>query len=108
LSQGTPIGQIVEGDTKRLSGKQVGEEGKIWDDAGKVFGRAEPLLDAEHDTGPSAPFEDFSGSVLDAKGNVLFEERIIGKLSEGDPKEVEGKKVLGHSCNSLYIAVETC
>jgi hypothetical protein len=93
VSQGTPVGQIVEGDPKKLSGKQVGEEGKIWDNAGKVIGRAEPLQDTERDVGPSAPFEDFPDSVVDAKGNVLFEGRIVGKLLEGDPKKVEGKKV---------------
>lgn len=98
------MGQIVEGDTKKLSGKQVGEEGKIWDDAGKVIGRAEPLLDTELDT----PFEAFPGSVLDANGNVLFEDRIIGRLWEGDPQDVEGKKVLSHYYNSLCIVVKTC
>ncbi len=68
-------------------------EGKIWDEGGKIIGRAEPLSDVEHEAAPSAPFEDFPDSVLDAKGNVMFEGRIVGKLLEGDPKKLEGKKV---------------
>jgi hypothetical protein len=47
----------------------------------------------------SAPFEDFPDSVLDAKGNVLFEGQVIGKLLEGDPKQLEGKKV----CDISYV-----
>ena len=68
-------------------------EGKIWDDSGRIIGRAEPLPDTEREQITSAPFEDFPDSVLDAKGNVLFEGRVIGKLVEGDPKKLEGKKV---------------
>jgi hypothetical protein len=30
---------------------------------------------------------------VDAKGNVIFEGRVIGKVVEGDAKKLEGKKV---------------
>lgn len=88
-----PIGQLVEGEAKKLAGKKVDAEGKIWDDSGRIIGRAEPLPDTEREQVTSAPFEDFPNSVLDAKGNVLFEGRVIGKLVEGDPKKLDGKKV---------------
>lgn len=95
------MGQIIEGDPKKLSGKQVDKDGKIWDNAGKVIGRAEPLPDTD-DTTTSAPFEDFPESVIDIKGNVIFQGRIVGKLLEGDSKKLEGKKVREttpyHSC----------
>jgi hypothetical protein len=96
VSQGTPVGQIIDGDPKKLAGKKVDKEGKIWDNAGKVIGHAEPLQEVENDdeADTSAPFEDFPESVVDAKGNVLFEGRVVGKLSEGDGKKLEGKKVL--------------
>lgn len=92
MSQGTPIGQLVEGDPKKLAGKKVDAEGKIWNDAGKVIGRAEPLPEAVEGI-DSAPFEDFPDAVVNAKGDVIFEDRIIGKVIEGDPKKLEGKKV---------------
>lgn len=74
-------------------GKKVDAEGKIWNDAGKVIGRAEPLPGTEHEAIPSAPFEDFPDAVLDSKGNVLFEGQVVGKLIEGDAKKLSGKKV---------------
>lgn len=75
------------------------EEGNIWNDNGKIIGRAEPLADAENEVSPSAPFEDFPDSVLDAKGNAMFEGRIVGKLVEGDSKKLEGKKVCFVLCS---------
>ena len=75
------------------------EEGNIWNDNGKIIGRAEPLADAQNEVAPSAPFEDFPDAVLDAKGNVMFEGRVVGKLVEGDFMKVEAKKVGFLLCN---------
>jgi len=90
---GNPIGVLVEGDAKKLVGRKVDGEGKIWDDSGKVLGRAELLPEDERQAEKSGPFEDFPDSVLDAKGNVMFEGKVVGKLVEGDAKALEGKKV---------------
>lgn len=101
MLQGTPVGQLVEGEAKKLAGKKCDAEGKIWNDSGKVIGRAEPLPEAIEE--PSAPFEDFPDAVVDAKGNVLFEGRIIGKIVEGDAKKLEGKKASPHHSSLLNI-----
>jgi hypothetical protein len=90
---GNPHGVLVEGDAKKLAGRKVDGEGKIWDDSGKVIGRAELLPEDEREAEKSGPFEDFPDSVLDGKGNVMFENKIVGKLVEGDAKALEGKKV---------------
>ena len=92
---GNPHGVLVEGDAKKLAGRKVDEEGKIWDDSGKVIGRAELLPENERQdkVDEGAPFEDFPDSIVDAKGNVIFEGKIVGKLIEGDAKKLEGKKV---------------
>lgn len=91
---GNPFGQLAEGyDVKKLVGKKVDAEGNIWDDSGKVIGRAELLPEDEREAEPSAPFEDFPDSVLDGKGNVIFQGQVVGKLIEGDAKKLEGKKV---------------
>lgn len=89
---GIPVGQLVEGDPKKLAGRKVDAEGKIWNDAGKVIGRAEVLPEAVEGE-LSAPFEDFPDAVVNAKGDVIFENRVVGKVVEGDPKKLEGKKV---------------
>jgi hypothetical protein len=91
--EGTPFGQLLEGDPKKLVGKKVDAEGKIWDDSGKVIGVAELLPEDQREAEPSAPFEDFPDSVLDKSGNVIFEGKVVGKLIEGDAKKLEGKKV---------------
>jgi hypothetical protein len=106
MPQGTPVGQLVEGDPRKLAGKIVDAKGKIWDNTGKVIGRANPLPETEREAALSAPFEDFPDSVVDAKGNVIFEGTIVGKLVEGDPKKLEGKKVRVISCNSLLIVIK--
>jgi hypothetical protein len=90
---GNPFGQLVEGEAKKLIGKKCDAEGKIWNDSGKVIGRAELLPEEEREAEPSAPFEDFPDSVLDKSGNVIFEGKVVGKLIEGDAKKLEGKKV---------------
>lgn len=87
------LGRLVEGDAKKLAGMKVDEEGNIWNDRGKVIGRAEPLPEKEREELLSAPFEDFPDAILDGEGNVLFEGQIIGKLVEGDAKKLKGKKV---------------
>ncbi|KAG9236848.1 hypothetical protein BJ875DRAFT_455344 [Amylocarpus encephaloides] len=92
-AEGNPQGLLVEGDAKKLNGKKVDGEGKIWDDSGNVIGRAELLPEDERVAEVSAPFEDFLDNVLDAKGNVIFEGKVVGKLTEGDGKKLEGKKV---------------
>jgi hypothetical protein len=90
---GTPFGILVDGELKKLIGKQCDDQGQIWNDSGKVIGRAELLPESDREAEASAPFEDFPDSVLDSKGNVIFEGRIVGKLIEGDAKKLEGKKV---------------
>jgi hypothetical protein len=90
---GTPFGVLIEGDPKKLIGKKVDENGCIWDDSGKVIGKAELLPEKDREAEPSAPFEDFPDAVLDKSGNVIFEGRIVGKLIEGEAKKLEGKKV---------------
>jgi hypothetical protein len=90
--QGTPIGQLIEGNPKKLAGRKVDAEGNIWNDSGKVIGRAEPLPEAVEGE-LTAPFEDFPDAVVNAKGDVEFQGRVVGKVVEGDPKKLEGKKV---------------
>ncbi|KAM3080386.1 hypothetical protein ACMFMG_005344 [Clarireedia jacksonii] len=88
---GNPIGQLVEGDAKKLAGKKCDKEGKIWNDAGKVIGRAEPLPEVEENE--AAPFEDFPGALVDKSGKIVYEGEVIGQVIEGDVKKMIGKTV---------------
>ncbi|TGO19754.1 hypothetical protein BPAE_0331g00050 [Botrytis paeoniae] len=88
---GNPVGQLVEGDAKKLAGKKCDKEGKIYNDTGKVIGRAEPLPEAEENG--SSPFEDFPGAIVEKSGNVVYEGQVIGQVVEGDVKKMIGKTV---------------
>jgi hypothetical protein len=90
---GKLFGRVVSGDLQKLIGRKCDAEGKIYSDSGKVIGTAEliPTDDREGDSG--APFEDFPNSIVDSKGNILFEGQIVGKLIEGDAKKLAGKKI---------------
>ncbi|OJJ32019.1 hypothetical protein ASPWEDRAFT_118028 [Aspergillus wentii DTO 134E9] len=105
-AQGTVYGRITSGD-KRLAGRKVDGQGQIWSDDGKVIGKADLIHGSEQEKteGPFYGFETAEvgkdGTVADASG------RIIGRLIEGDPKRLLGRKVdedgdvLGKNGNSI-------
>ncbi|KKO99431.1 hypothetical protein THAR02_08459 [Trichoderma harzianum] len=92
--QGDIIGRLVEGDPKQLIGKRADENGQIWNDEGKVIGKAEPL--SHHERGDEkdfAPFENFPDAVVEADGRVMFNGQQVGVVVDGDPKHLKGSKV---------------
>lgn len=93
--KGDIMGRLVEGDPKQLMGKTADEEGQIWNESGKVIGKAEPLPDTERDQAAKdfAPFENFPDAIVEADGRVMSEGRQVGEVSEGDPKRLKGSKV---------------
>ncbi|RFU27349.1 hypothetical protein B7463_g9009, partial [Scytalidium lignicola] len=90
---GKLFGRVKEGVLSKLVGKKCDAEGKIWSESGKVMGSAELLPIEERDAASESPFEAFPDAFVDPKGNVMFENQIVGKLIEGDPKKLAGKKV---------------
>ncbi|CAM1510612.1 Fc.00g009470.m01.CDS01 [Cosmosporella sp. VM-42] len=93
-SQGELVGHVIEGDVKKLQGKRSDENGEIWNDSGKVIGKAEPLPDSEReDLKQFAPFENFPGATVEEDGKVMHEGKQVGVVTEGDPKRLNGCKV---------------
>lgn len=87
-------GHVVQGIVKNLVGKKVGDNGEIFNDAGQVIGKAEPVPESERaEAREPAPFEDFDGAVVADDGKVMFEEQQVGIVVEGDAKKLKGKKV---------------
>lgn len=86
-------GQVIEGDLKKLAGRTCDELGQIWNDSGKVIGRAEAFPDDEREVGGEAPFESFPGAKCHRNGDVVFEGQVVGKIVDGDLKNCEGKEV---------------
>ncbi|KAF4555773.1 Hypothetical protein D9617_2g057360 [Elsinoe fawcettii] len=84
------VGQIVEGNAKRLIGLAVDEDGDIVDKYGNVKGHAEPLPEEEE---VEIDNSILNGKVLNKQGFVVNEEQIpIGKLVEGNVKELAGRR----------------
>jgi len=91
---GNVVGHVTEGVIAKLIGKKVDAEGNIWNDSGKIIGKAEPV-EQEKDEKDMAPFENFPDAIVDADGWVLTEKGgdKIGKVVEGDLKKLHGMQV---------------
>ncbi|KAI1864426.1 uncharacterized protein JN550_008983 [Neoarthrinium moseri] len=92
--KGQVWGHVVQGIVKQLIGKKVGENGQIFNDAGKVIGKAEPVPEEEReDVKEPSPFEDFPNATVGDKGAVMFNGEQVGIVVEGDAKKLKGKTV---------------
>jgi hypothetical protein len=88
------VGRITQGILKQLVGRKTDENGEIWNDSGKVIGKAEPIPESERDeVKEPAPFEDFPDAVIESNGKITHNGEVIGRVVEGDPKKLKGKKV---------------
>ena len=84
------VGEIVEGNPKRLIGLAVDEDGDILDRYGNVKGHAEPLPDVEEEEIDNSIL---NGKALNKQGFVVDENGVpLGRLIEGDAGELAGRK----------------
>ncbi|PGG99451.1 hypothetical protein AJ79_08525 [Helicocarpus griseus UAMH5409] len=91
---GIPIARVVDGNPKELTGKKIDEEGRIWNDSGKVVGQCEMIPEDERETKVEGPFAGLEGLVVVNDGLVEDENgNIVGKIEEGDPKKLRGRAV---------------
>merc|ERR1711881_649981 len=94
---GNIVGQVVEGDAKRLAGRAVDEDGDILDKKGSVVGHAERLQEEEAPPEEEPEQVDLSfleGLTVNKQGNVIGDEGVpVARLVEGNPKQCAGKKL---------------
>jgi hypothetical protein len=95
--KGNRVGQVVEGDAKKLVGRAVDEDGDILDKKGSVVGHAEryeePEEEAQEEEAP-ADLSALAGRTVNKQGNVIGDDGVpIGRLVEGNPKELSGRKI---------------
>ncbi|KAJ5327056.1 uncharacterized protein N7506_010158 [Penicillium brevicompactum] len=89
---GVPIGRVVDGDLKKLIRRTIDDQGQLWSDDGKIIGRVEPIPEDEREV--PMPFSDMGDLVVKQNGFVENElGEVVGKLIDGDPKELQGKAV---------------
>ncbi|KAI2707214.1 hypothetical protein CBS147332_6868 [Penicillium roqueforti] len=87
---GVVFGRVIEGE--RLAGCKVDSQGQIWNDNGKVVGRAGLIPDEEQEE-KEGQFYGFDKAEVGKDGIVVDEGRIIGRLIEGDAKYLFGRNV---------------
>jgi uncharacterized protein YjbJ (UPF0337 family) len=95
--KGNRVGQVTEGDAKKLVGRSVDEDGDILDKKGSVVGHAERYEEPEEEAPEEEQPEDLSilaGKTVNKQGNVIGDEGVpIARLAEGNPKELAGRKI---------------
>lgn len=91
---GIPVGELVEGDPKKLSrdGVELDCHGQFWDNRGNIIGKVQTLpIEDEQERGPFAdldePFVAEEGWVHDANGNT------VGQIVEGEIGKLLGRAV---------------
>ena len=90
---GTIFGRIVEGDPIAMAGRHVDGKGQIWGDTGNVIGQAE-LIPGGEKLKPEGDFAGFENLVVAKDGMVVDQnEQIVGRVIEGDPEKLLGRKV---------------
>jgi len=92
---GTIVGQLIEGDAKKLLGKTIDKDGEIVDKIGNVIGKAERWEEPEPEPEPEEAPVDLSalaGKRVNKVGNVVDSNGdIYGRIVDGDPKKLAGK-----------------
>lgn len=91
---GTPVGELVEGDAKKLSklGVQLDDKGQFWDNRGNITGKVKTIPMQEPES--EAPFAGLDGLVVVEDGWVENEnENRVGKLVDGDAKKLVGRAI---------------
>src|SRR6202000_2062374 len=91
---GTIVGELVEGDAKKLSkaGATCDAEGQFWDNKDHVIGRAKTVQ--VEDNEEDAPFAGLEGLIV-VKGGYVEDENgnRVGVITEGDAKKLVGRAV---------------
>jgi len=87
------IGRIIEGDVKKLFGKQVDDDGDVLDKNGNVLGKAERWEEEEEEEAPK-DVHPLAGLKVNKKGEVYDNNgELVGKLTEGLASRCAGQKV---------------
>jgi len=89
-AKGTIIGRLIEGDAKKLYGKEIDADGDVLDSNGNTLGRAERWEEEEKEKKHSP----VAGRKVNREGNVVDENGdVIAKLTEGEIAKCSGKEI---------------
>ena len=92
--EGIPVAVLVEGKAKDLAGKQLDDQGQLWNDKGQVIGRVELIPEEERDPKPEGPFAGLVGLRVIEDGKIADEDgNVVGEIVEGNPRRLLGLSV---------------
>lgn len=99
LFEGKQVGQVVEGDPKRLKGSKVDEDGDILDRRGNVIGKAEAWDEPEEEAAPEIDYSilagkrvNKAGKRVNKAGNVVGDDGMLyGRVIEGHIGSLVGR-----------------
>lgn len=95
MSKGRQVGEVVEGDIKRIKGSHVDEDGDILDRRGNVVGKAKPWDEPEPEPEPEEVKIDRSilaGKRVNKAGNVVDSSgTIYGRVIDGNIPTLIGR-----------------
>ncbi|KAH7153488.1 hypothetical protein EDB81DRAFT_648710, partial [Dactylonectria macrodidyma] len=90
--EGKQVGQVVEGDPKRLKGSKVDEDGDILDRRGNVIGKAEAWDEPETEAVPEVDMSILAGKRVNKAGNVVGSNgELFGRVIEGHIGSLVGR-----------------
>jgi hypothetical protein len=90
---GAVFGRLASGNPKKLNGKKVDGEGRIWSDDGKVLGNAE-LIPATEREQLEGVFYGLNSLTTTKEGYVITPEKeVVGRLVDGEPARLVGRAV---------------
>ncbi|KAK2666827.1 Protein of unknown function DUF3659 [Fusarium oxysporum f. sp. vasinfectum] len=90
--QGQQVGEVVEGDPKRLKGSKVDEDGDILDRRGNVVGKAKPWEAPEEEPETVVDKSVLAGKRVNKAGNLVSSTgEIFGRVVEGNIQNLVGR-----------------
>ncbi|KAJ6784703.1 hypothetical protein PWT90_00446 [Aphanocladium album] len=91
-SDGKRVGTVTEGETKRMRGAKVDEDGDILDRRGNFIGKAEIYDEPEEAPQKAADLSALAGKRVKKTGNVVDTNgQLYGHVIEGDAKSLVGR-----------------
>jgi hypothetical protein len=93
-ANGNKVGQIVEGEIRKVLGRVVDDDGDILDKRGNLLGRAEPWQEPDLEPEEDVDITELEGLTPNKIGNVIGPDGAsIARVSEGNPKLLAGRKI---------------
>ncbi|KAI9667097.1 MAG: hypothetical protein M1831_001274 [Alyxoria varia] len=92
IYEGTKVGEIVQGDPKKMEGHEVDPDGDINDKHGNTLGHAERYDEPEPEPEPEVDNTLLAGKRVNKAGNLVDDKgSLFGRVVEGDVLKLVGK-----------------